>query len=169
MDAPFLKFWKDFLAQAAGGTHRWADLTRWMAGGFSGAPDLTALFRSAYGLTPPGSDDPWRTEAWNEAAARFQTSWGEFLEAFQFVSLDRYEKLRREKADLGKKVAAHEKTIAALRLELAQFQMSDGRVLDGFRQLMDVQQEQFRQVSDSLDRFFRPAPRKTARRPGLKK
>ena len=31
---------------------------------------------------------------------------------------------------------------------------AEGKVLDGFQQLMEVQNEQFRQMSDSLGRFF---------------
>jgi hypothetical protein len=158
MDTAFLKFWGDFLAQAADGTRRWSDLARWMAGDFRGAPDLTALFRSAYALEAGGADDPWRTAAWRDAARRFQASWEAFLDAFQVVPRARYEALEQEKTVLEKRLADRERTIESLRLKLARCQMADGRVIEGFQQLMDIQQAQFRQVSENIERFFSSAP-----------
>lgn len=166
MDTAFLKFWGDALAQAADGTWRWADVARWMAGDFRGAPDLNALFGAAYGLEPGGAGDPWRTAAWRDAARRFQASWEAFLDAFQVVPRARCEALALEKKALEARLADRERTIESLRLELARQQMADGRVIEGFRQLMDVQQAQFRQVSENIERFFSAPSRQTPPPPG---
>jgi uncharacterized coiled-coil protein SlyX len=163
MDASFLKFWQGVMAQVAEGSRRWADLAGWMGSGFSGAPELTELFRTAYRLVPPTTGDPWQTKAWTEAAARFQTSLTQLLEAFDVVSRQRYEQLRREKAELEAKAAAQDQLIGQLRLELAQSRLESGRVVDGFRQLTQLQEAQFRQVSDSIQRFFTPPAAKNPR------
>lgn len=154
MDTAFLKFWGDALVQAADGTRRWADVARWMAGDFRGAPDLNALFGAAYGLEPGGPGDPWRTAAWRDATNRFQASWEAFLDAFQVVPRARYDALKQEKTALEERLADRERTIESLRLKLARSQMADGRVVEGFQQLVDIQQAQFRQVSENIERFF---------------
>jgi uncharacterized coiled-coil protein SlyX len=154
MDKHFLKFWGNFLLQAAEGQKRSEDLARWMAAGFSGAEDLTRMFQKAYGLKPECDAASLHPEAWEKAAARFQKAFSEFLELFGAVARSRYEALRKEKEALEKKIEAQAKTIAELRAALAESRMAEGKILSGFQQLMDIQNEQFRQVSDRMGRLF---------------
>lgn len=83
MDSRFLKFWGQFLLQAAEGRKRFEDLNRWMSSGFSGPDDLTELFKDAYGLKQGCSSADEQSEAWKRSAAKFQEALSDYL------SLDR--------------------------------------------------------------------------------
>ncbi len=156
MDRQFLKFWGNFLLQAAEGQKRFDDLTRWMTAGFSGADDLAEMFREAYGLkkTPAPGSPP--ADAWDKSTARFQQALADYLALFGAVPRARYEALKQEKERLERRSDEQARTIQRLRLELGESRAAGGKVLDGFQQLMEVQNEQFRQVSDALGRFFSP-------------
>lgn len=161
MDRQFLKFWGNFLLQAAENQKRLEDLTRWMTGGFSGADDLNELFRSAYGLKPSSASGSIRTEAWEQAAAQFQKAFSEYLALFEAVPRSRYDALQREKEHLEKKAEEQANTLSKLRAQLAESRMAEGKVLSGFQQLMDIQNEQFRQVSEHVERVFSGKNRKS--------
>lgn len=154
MDSRFLKFWGNFLLQAAEGQKRLDDLTRWMTAGFSGAEDLTEMFREAYGLQKSPLAGSANAEAWETAEARFRKALSDYLDLFGAVPRFRYEALQKEKDGLKRQVDDQARTIQQLRVQLAESRAAQGRVLDGFQQLMDVQNEQFREVSDALGRFF---------------
>jgi hypothetical protein len=154
MDPNFLKFWGNFLLQAAEGQKRLEELARWMTAGFSGADDLTEMFREAYGLTKSPLTGNDYTRAWEKSAEQFQKALSEYLDLFGAVPRARHEALKKEKAQLAAKVADQANTIQKLRLELGESRAAEGKVFDGFQQLMEVQNEQFRQVSDALGRYF---------------
>lgn len=155
MDDRFLQFWGAFLQQVGEGNRRFEDLARWMNTGFSGSSDVNELFRKIYGLDRNAAADPYGSKAWAQAARRFRNSFSEFLESFQLVPLARHEELRKEKEALEKQLEEQAKTIQELRLELGQSRMNEGKVVEGFRQLMEVQNEQYRRVSDSFQRLFK--------------
>ena len=125
-----------------------------MKGGFSGAGDLTEMFKEAYGLTQTPSSGSGHTEAWQKASAQFQKAFSEYLDLFGAVPRSRHEALKKEKAKLEAKITEQAKTIQQLRLELGESRAAEGKVFDGFQQLMEVQNEQFRQVSDAFGRFL---------------
>ncbi|MGD8367740.1 MAG: hypothetical protein PVG78_08860 [Desulfobacterales bacterium] len=164
MDSQFLKFWGNFLLQAAEGQKRLDDLTRWMTAGFSGSEELTDLFREAYGLKKSSPTANASMEEWGKAAARFQKAFADYLALFDAVPRSRFEALREEKGRLERKIDEQSRTIQQLRLELGESRAAEGRVLDGFQQLMKVQNEQFRQVSESMNRFFSGAPAKAGKK-----
>jgi hypothetical protein len=154
MDPKFLKFWGNFLLQAAEGQQRLEELARWMTAGFSGADDLTEMFREAYGLPKSPLAGNAYTKAWEKSAEQFQKALSEYLDLFGAVPRSRHEALKKEKAKLEAKVAEQANTIRRLRLEVGERLAAEGKIFDGFQQLMEVQNEQFRQVSDALGRFF---------------
>ena len=156
MDRHFLKFWGNFLLQAAEGQKRVEDLSRWMNSGFSLPGDLTEMFTEAYGLKPKPASGSKLPRDWEKASEQFQQAFSEYLDLFGAVPRSRHEALRKKKERLEKTVEEQARTIVELKTALAQSRMQSGDVLSGFQQLIDVQNEQFRQVSENLNRFLLP-------------
>jgi predicted ribosome quality control (RQC) complex YloA/Tae2 family protein len=154
LDSKFLRFWGNFLLQAAEGQKRFEDLTRWMTAGLSGSDDLTEMFKEAYGLKRKPGSDATPSETWEKAAEQFRQAFADYLDLFDAVPRTRHEALRKERERLAKKVEEQANTISKLRAQLAESRMAEGRVLSGFQQLMDIQNEQFRQVSERMAQMF---------------
>ena len=154
MDSQFLKFWGNFLLQTAEGTRQKEEWVRWMNAGNPASGDLSEMLRNFYGLKQRSGQGPPTLEDWDKATARFQAAWADFLRLFDVVPRDRYETLHEEKEALAKTVREQGQTIQALRLELSESRIAEGKMADGFRQLMELQNDQFREVSESIRKLF---------------
>jgi hypothetical protein len=151
MDGPFLKFWGEFLLQAAEGQRKMEDLTQWMRSGYPPTVDLAALFGKCYGLTPAAStadSDRWQqaTEAFSEALQAYAPLWG-------WVPLERYDQLKEENKRLKTELDKQERLIERLEALLADGGMEHMSVIARFQDLITDQNQAF----DKLMQALRPA------------
>ncbi|CAB5134460.1 hypothetical protein D3OALGA1CA_3457 [Olavius algarvensis associated proteobacterium Delta 3] len=151
MDRQFLEFWGNFLLSAAKGHRQVDDMSRWMAQGMKGVQDLNDMFRKVYGLEQaPGSDPDMLTSA----QSAFQNGYKTYLEAMGVVPKSDYTALKRQFEALQQQAEEHETTIRNLRMELSECKLSQGDTVRGFQELIQVQSDQFRELTDSFGRFF---------------
>lgn len=161
MDKQFLEFWGNLLLSAAKGQRQLDEFSRWMAQGMSGFRDLTAMFQQFYDLDVEGAGGD---ERWNSARSAFATAYRAYLDSLGAVPRSELTALEKKCAALQKTVAEQEAALRRLRLELSESRMTQGDVVRGFQELMQVQCEQFKQVTDSFTRFFADqGPRETER------
>jgi len=151
MDKQFLEFWGNFLLSAAKGQRQVDELSRWMSQGMKGFQDLNDMFRKFYGLEKPDSADP---DMWTSAQSAFRDAYKNYLDSMGVVPKSDYTDLKQQFEALQKKVAEQEKTIRSLRLELSECKLAEGDTLRGFQELIQVQSDQFRELTDSFGQFF---------------
>jgi len=152
MDTQFLEFWGNLLLSAAKGQRQVDDMSRWMAQGMKGFQDLNAMFLKFYGLEPPDKMDP---DLRKTAQASFQNAYTAYLDAMGVVPKSDYTALQKKLEELQKKVSDHEATIRHLRLEISECKLSQGDTVSGFQELIQVQSDQFRELTESFGQFFR--------------
>ena len=148
MDGPFLKFWGEFLLQAAEGQRKLEDLTQWMRSGYPPSMDLAALFAKCYGLTPAASTvdgDRWHkaTAAFGEALQAYAPLWG-------WVPLDRYDQLKEENERLKAKLDNQERLIKRLEALLADGGMEHMSMIARFQDLITDQNQAFDKLMQAL-------------------
>jgi hypothetical protein len=151
LDRHFLEFWGNFLLSAAKGHRQLDEFSRWMSQGMSGVRDLTDMFRRLYGL---GSESPREDEDWKTARASFEKAYQAYLDMLGFVPRSDYNALSERLEALQKKAGDQETALRKLRLELSESRMVQGDVVRGFQELIQVQSEQFQELTDSVSRFF---------------
>lgn len=155
MDEHFLEFWGNFLLSAAKGQRQLDEVSRWMSQGMRGFSELTDMFRQFYGL---GSESAANSENWKTACSSFEKAHKAYLDALGAVPKSEYTALKMQLEALRKKVGDQEAALRKIRLELSESRMAQGDVVRGFQQLVQVQSEQFQELTDSFSRFF-PGPR----------
>jgi len=151
MDKQLLEFWGNFLLSAAKGQRQVDEFSRWMSQGMKGFEDLNEMFRKFYGLEKTDAVDP---DMWTSAQSTFRDAYKTYLDSMGVVPKSDYADLKEQFEALQKKVAEQEKTIRNLRLDLSESRLSEGDTLRGFQELIQVQSDQFRELTDSFSRFF---------------
>ena len=151
MDKQFLEFWGNFLLSAAKGQRQLDEFSRWMSQGMSGLRGLTDMFRQFYGLgnEGPGDDVDWKT-----ARNSFEKAYRAYLDTLGVVPKSDYMALKKQLEALQKKAQDQEAALRKLRFELSESRMAQGDVVRGFQELIQVQSEQFQELTDSVSRFF---------------
>jgi hypothetical protein len=148
MDGPFLKFWGEFMLQAAEGQRKLEDLFNWMQSGYSPSVDLAALFSKCYGLTPgPGSAD---LDRWQKATADFSETLKTCAPLWGWVPLDRYDKLKEENERLKAKIEKQERLIKRLEALLADGGMEHMSMIARFQDLITDQNQAFDKLMQAL-------------------
>lgn len=117
----------------------------------SGFQGLTDLFRQFYGL-----DNEVRGDAadWVTARSSFEKAYRAYLDMLGVVPTSDYMALKKQLDELQKKARDQEAALRKLRLELSESRMAQGDAVRGFQELIQVQSEQFRELTDSVSRFF---------------
>lgn len=157
MEKPFLEFWGNFLLSAAKGQRQLDEFGRWMSQGMRGFHDLTAMFRQCYGL---GNERPEADWDWKTARSSFETAFRAYLDTLGFVPKSDYMALHVQLQELRQKIEQQESDLRRLRLQLGESRMAQGDVVRGFQELIQVQGEQFREVTESFSRFLAGQPPK---------
>ncbi len=155
MDRQFLEFWGNFLIHAAKGQKQLDDMTRWMQQGFKGFDELTAMFKTFYGLD--NSDESTANDMllWKKASEDFQKSFKDYLRLMGLVSKDEHLALVEKYETLKEKVAVQEETIKHLRMLLEEkHDTSQADLAQEFQTLIEKQTQQFRQTIETFGKSF---------------
>ncbi|MGD8229748.1 MAG: hypothetical protein PVH82_04280 [Desulfobacteraceae bacterium] len=150
MDRHFLEFWGNFLISAAKGQKQMEDVAKWMTQGLKGFEDLTAMFRTFYGLDNVSESAPDYVKAWEKAAKDFQQSFHDYLNLFGVVSRQEHLELIKKYEALKKKVAEQEQTIKHLRMQLEGEGADLGEIIRGYQNLVKKQTDQFQRLMEGL-------------------
>lgn len=149
LDSKFLKFWGQFLLDAAEGQDRFEQLSAWMEKGVTGMNEITDMIRRFYGLAakaspgcPTGDTAHTRT-----AITDFQASLDGFAKAWGWVSETTYLQLQGECTALRRQVAEQEEIISTLRALLDEKGMGH---MEFFQRLQNVAQDQNRQFQEFM-------------------
>lgn len=158
MDKQFLEFWGNVFLAAARGQSSMASLSQWITQGMKGAGDVGALFRQFYGLGEAGGGD---STDWNTAQEAFQQAFRGYLDLLQVVPRSEHEALRQQCDALAARVAEQDTIIAGLRRELRDSLAASGDTARGFEELVKIQSDEFRKLTDSVGRLFtkKPSPK----------
>ena len=156
MDKHFLEFWGNFLINAAKGQKQLQDMSKWMQQGFKGFDEFTDMFRKFYGLEHMEKDTSSYMETWKKASENFQKSFKDYLDLMGVVSKDEHLALVRKYEKLKEKVAAQEETIKHLRMLLEEKKFeTQGKLVQGFQEIIEKQSEQFQETMHTLGSFFK--------------
>lgn len=148
MDSPFLKFWGEFMLQAAEGQRQLEDLAKWMRSGYSPSVDLATLFGKCYGLTPgSGSVD---VDRWQKATADFSETLKTYAPLWGWVPLERYDELKEENKRLQAELEKQEKLIKRLDGLLADEGLEHMGMLARFQDLITDQNQAFEKLMQAL-------------------
>lgn len=147
MDPHFLKFWGEFLIQAAEGQRRLDDLTGWMKSGWAPSGALADLFRQCYGL-PPASQG--NRDIWRKAREDFQATLKTYAPLWGWVPLDRYDRLKKKMARMEARMADQERTIEQLEALLADSGKGQAAVAARFQTLVEDQQQAFHRLMQAM-------------------
>lgn len=148
MDGPFLKFWGEFLVQAAEGQRKVEEITQWVQSGFPSSGNLATLFRHCYGLAPgssPGTDDRWQ-----KATSDFQNALEAYAPLWGWVPLESYDQLKRENQRLETKIAQQERLIKQLEELLEDEDMGHMAMATRFHNLITDQRQAFDELMQAL-------------------
>lgn len=115
-----------------------------------GLGDLNLMFRQFYGLDSekPGDED------WKKARHSFEKAYRAYLDALGVVPKSDYLTVKKQLEALRQKTEEQDAALCKLRLELSESRMAQGDVVRGFQELVQIQSEQFRELTDSFQRFF---------------
>lgn len=148
MDKHFIEFWSHLFLSAAQGQRQMDEFGRWLSQGMRGVGELTAIFQRCYGLSATGIESEWKT-----ARGSFEAAFRAYLDALGCVPKSDYVALQTELQELKQKTEEQEAALRRLRQELGESRMAQGDVLRGFQELIQVQSEQFRELTDSFSRL----------------
>lgn len=148
MDGPFLKFWGEFLLQAAEGQRKIEDLSHWMRSGYPPSVDLAALFGKCYGITPKSTSAD--SDHWQKATADFREALKAYAPLWGWVPLERYDKLKAENQRLKAMLAERERLIKRLETLLADGGMEHMTMVARFQDLITDQNQSFDKLMQAL-------------------
>jgi hypothetical protein len=151
LDKQFLDFWGNFLLAAAKGQGQVEEFNRWLSQGMRGFRDLTVMFQQCYGL---GNDWSAEANAWETARQSFEAAFKTYLDVLGCVPKSDYMALKTQLQELKQKAEQQEAALRTLRQELGESRMAQGDVVRGFQDLIQVQSEQFQELTGNLSRFF---------------
>jgi hypothetical protein len=146
MDRHFLEFWGNFLLDAAKNQKRMEDLVKWINQGSKGFEDLTALFRTAYGLNGMREGSPDYLTAWKESSEAFRKSLEDYIGLLGAVPRSEHLTLIQKYEELKQKSSEQEETIKHLRTLLAQKELDQGDMARGLQDLIHNQTDQFQEL-----------------------
>jgi hypothetical protein len=156
VDKHFLEFWGNFLINAAKGQKQLDDMSKWMQQGFKGFDEFTDMFRKFYGLEHMEKDTSSYMETWKKASENFQKSYKDYLHMMGVVPKDEHLTLVRKYEQLKEKIAAQEETINHLRMLLEEKKVeTQGKLVQGFQEIIEKQSEQFQETMETLGSFFK--------------
>ena len=153
MSGSFLKFWGEFLLQAAEGQRQIEEINRWMQSGFPSSGELADLFRRCYGLStgsPSGKGDHWQ-----EATADFREALEAYAPLWGWVPLDRYDELRTENEQLKTQLSEQARLIKRLEALMDDEDMGHRTMVARFQNLIEDQSKAF----DKLMQKIVPPPK----------
>jgi hypothetical protein len=150
MDSQFLEFWGNYLLAAAKGQKQLEDLNQWIRQGFSGFEELTAMLKKFNGIDAPRNSDADSTNAWQNAAADFQSSLDAYLTLMGLIPQEKYRALEKKYAALQNKVAELADTIKVLRNLLAEKGTYQGETTKVFQDLVNRQAEAFETLMQNI-------------------
>lgn len=148
MDKHFFEFWGNLLLSAAQGQRQMDEFGRWLSQGMRGVSELSAIFQRCYGLGGTGEESEWKT-----ARSSFEAAFRAYLDALGCVPQSDYVALQTQLQELKRKTEEQEAALRRLRQELGESRMAQGDVVRGFQELIQVQSEQFRELTDSFSRL----------------
>lgn len=148
MDDAFLKFWGQFLQQAADGQRKVEDLVQWMRSGYSPSVDLAALFRQCYGLTPGTTSA--EGDRWQKATSDFRKALEAYAPLWGWVPLERYDQLQNENERLKAELEKQERLIKRLEAILAEEDMGHRTMIARFQELIEDQSQAFEDLMQTL-------------------
>jgi hypothetical protein len=155
MDRQFLEFWGNFLIHAAKGKKQLEDMTQWMQQGYKGFDELTAMFKSFYGLDKKAKSAPNAAASWQNAAENFQRSFKDYLRLMGLVTKEEHLRLVKKYETLKEKAAEQEETIRHLRMLLEEKQdKSQKDLAEGLQSLMEKQTRQFQRTMEAFGKSF---------------
>lgn len=148
MDGSFLKFWGEFLLQAARGQSQVEEITKWVQAGFPSSGELADLFRQCYGLSsgsPSGQGDHWQaaTANFREALEVYAPLWG-------WVPLDRYDQLKSENERLKSQLSEQARLIKRLEAIMADEDMGHMTMVARFQNLIADQSQAFDELMQTI-------------------
>jgi hypothetical protein len=141
MDGAFLKFWGEFLLQAAAGQRQIEELTRWVQNGLPSSGELADLFRRCYGLS--SGSTPETGAPWEEATADFREALEAYAPLWGWVPLDRYDQLREENESLKAQLSEQARLIKRLEALMEDEDMGHMTMVARFQNLIADQSKAF--------------------------
>lgn len=151
MDKQFLEFWGHLMLATAKGQAPVDAFSRWMNQGMKGSGDIGEMFRRFYGLAEAG---PAGDRTWESARKAFDDAFRTYLDLLQVVPLSQHEALKQRAEALEKTVAEQEALISTLRRELGESHAARGEVARGFEEIVQIQSEEFKKLTDTVGQFF---------------
>ena len=153
MSGSFLKFWGEFLLQAAEGQRQVEEINRWMQSGFPSSGELADLFRRCYGLSTGSSSG--KGDHWQEATADFREALEAYAPLWGWVPLDRYDELRTENEQLKAQLSEQARLIKRLEALMDDEDMGHRTMVARFQNLIEDQSKAF----DKLMQKIVPPPK----------
>lgn len=143
----FIKFWSEFLRQAAAGQQPLTAMGDWIQSGCPPKDALADLFRRSYGL-PSGK--AMGEELWKQATAEFVSALNAYAPLWGWVPLTRYNRLKRKNEHLERKVSELERTIKQLNTLLSDKGLGHAALMTRFQELINDQTEAFEQLMQTF-------------------
>lgn len=148
MDRQFLKFWGEFMLNAAEGRRQLDEMVRWMQSGCPPLGGLAERFRACYGLPAAASaqdDDQWRqaTSAFRAALDAYAPLWG-------WIPVERYNRLKRKTERLEATVAEQARLIQQFEALLGERNMGDMALITRFQNVIADQRQAFEKLMQTL-------------------
>ena len=148
MSGSFLKFWGEFLLQAAEGQRQMEEITRWMQSGFPSSGELADLFRRCYGLSTDSSSG--KGDHWQKATADFRDALEAYAPLWGWVPLDRYDQLRIENEELKTQLSEQARLIKRLEALMADEDMGHMTMVARFQNLIEDQSKAFDKLMQNI-------------------
>ncbi len=148
MNSQFLKFWGEFLLQAAEGNRHLEDMTRWMQSGSPPLGEVATLFRKCYGL--PDTTSTESTALWRKTTDDFRNILEAYAPLWGWIPLERYDQLKRRTKRLKVTVAEQARLIRQLEALLEDRNMGHMSMVTRFQNVIDDQSQAFEKLMQSL-------------------
>ena len=148
MDGSFLKFWGEFLLQAAKGQRQVEELSRWMQTGFPSSGELADLFRRCYGLS--SGSKPETAAPWQEATEDFRKALEAYAPLWGWVPLDHYDQLREENERLKDQLSEQARLIKRLEALMDDEDMGHMTMVARFQNLIADQSKAFDELMQKI-------------------
>jgi uncharacterized coiled-coil protein SlyX len=143
----FYKFWSEFFRQVAAGQQQLTAMGDWIHSGCPPKDALADLFRRCYGLPPVKN---MGEELWQKTTAEFITAINAYAPLWGWVPLARYDRLKRKKELLERKISEQERIIKQLDALLAEKGMGNAALMTRFQELINNQTAAFDQLMQTF-------------------
>ncbi len=150
MNKEFLEFFGNFLVDVARGQKQVEQIWKWISSDFKGFEDLNREFKKFYGLDKLSESDPEYRSMWEKSISDFRKAFKEYLELFDVVPKEKYEKVVKECEKLKEKVKQQDERISQLETLLRGKGIEYGNFATEFQKLMEKQTREFRKVLEAF-------------------